>query len=199
MSELVNLADWLTEEQAAAALTVVPRTLLRYVEAGKLEQRKRPRPGKKAENVYNPDDVARLQPQAHVMPEVVAEQPAPDRELAPPTAPPAFAAAFLQGIQTIVSLIQTNQTDSEKASAYENKLVVSLAEAAQYSGFSRRFLRAAIENGELPSIMDGKRRKIPKLALEQLAHKGAAKFAFHEQSFSLVYPRIGSAEKAAND
>lgn len=55
----VSLSEWPNEAQAAAALGISAKTIIRYASAGKIETRKRQRPGKKPENVYNPQDLER--------------------------------------------------------------------------------------------------------------------------------------------
>jgi len=126
----ISLADWPNEAQAAALLGTSVKTIIRYADAGKIETQKRPRQGKKPENVCNPRDIEKLLPQAHVMPEAsngtaITRMPAePARALDP--------APILAMIRAIATAIET-----ERQIVQIPKLWLSLQEAAEYSGLTK--------------------------------------------------------------
>jgi len=49
----------------------------------------------------------------------------------------------------------------------EKRLCISVPEAAKMLGLSRNFTYELVKRGELPSIKFGKRKLIPKLALQK--------------------------------
>jgi len=49
----------------------------------------------------------------------------------------------------------------------EKRLCITVPEAAKMLGLSRNFTYELVKRGELPSIKFGKRKLIPKLALEK--------------------------------
>jgi excisionase family DNA binding protein len=51
--------------------------------------------------------------------------------------------------------------------AIEKRLCITVPEAAEMLGISRNFAYELVKRGELPSIKFGKRKLIPKLALEK--------------------------------
>ena len=51
--------------------------------------------------------------------------------------------------------------------AIEKRLCITVPEAAKMLGLSRNFTYELVKRGELPSIKFGKRKLIPKLALEK--------------------------------
>jgi len=114
------------------------KTIIRYADAGKIETQKRPRPGKKPENVCNPRDIERLMPKAHVMPAESANGTAIARMSAEPakTLDPDSVLAMIRAIATAI--------ETERQIVQIPKLWLSLEEAAEYSGLAVRFLRDAI-------------------------------------------------------
>jgi len=127
----ISLAEWPNEAQAAAMLGTSVKTIIRYADAGRIETQKRPRPGKKPENVCNPRDIERLMPQAHVMPAeavngtAVARLPTePSKALDP--------VPVLSIIRAIATAIET-----ERKIVQMPKLWLSLDEAVEYSGLAK--------------------------------------------------------------
>lgn len=108
------------------------KTVLRYAHAGKIEMRKRERRGLKPENVFNPADIQRLQPQAHVMP---PEEPGTG-ELARSTPPNGTASGVLAIIRTIATAIE-----AERQIVQIPKHWLTLEEAAEVSGLRPSYLR----------------------------------------------------------
>src|SRR5690348_7977261 len=101
------MSEWPTESEAAALLGASVKTLHRYAAKGLIEIQKRPRPGKKPENVCNPRDIERLKPAAHVMPESAPVRLPAVRETSLAPLLPSFGAL----IQTISTAIVTMQAD----------------------------------------------------------------------------------------
>jgi hypothetical protein len=138
----ISLSEWPNEAQAAAMLGTSVKTIMRYADAGKIETQKRPRPGKKPENVCNPSDIERLMPKAHVMPAEVANGTAIARLPAEPakTLDPAPVLAMIRAIATAI--------ETERQIVQMPRLWLSLEEAAEYSGLSVHFLRDCIVEPE---------------------------------------------------
>jgi excisionase family DNA binding protein len=153
-----DLSNWLTAEQAAAAMGISERSLYRMTSDGGVpEKRERPRPGKKPEPVYKPEDVdafveaklaklgqGRVIPQAWPAPVPYGPPgPAPD---AYSGAPPALAEFF----ESIKKLSQLALPPPEK--------YLTIEEAVERTGLSRTRLWRAIRAKELPTIRDGSRK-----------------------------------------
>lgn len=148
------MSEWLTESEAAAALGTSVKTISRYVAKGLIEVQKRPRPGKKPQNVCNRRDVEHLKPATHVMPEAAAlVRTTQDEAGAPSLAPliPAVA-AFMQTISTAIGTIQT---DFRSARALREKLWLTLEEGVAYSGLAKSDLRGLCRNGTLTARKSG--------------------------------------------
>lgn len=180
----MDLTQWPTLEEAAAALHTSPRTLRREQDRGKLEIRKRDRPHKKPENVVNPADLEKL---------IAAQAPRPFPVQIPATAPPAPLVPSSEPIRQAVNQDAINRFISELAEAIARtsppalppppaepasqapavplhiKLNLTLEEAAAYSGYSTRNLRRAIENGCFDARRDGPHRSwiIKRSSLEE--------------------------------
>lgn len=158
-----SLDNWPTEAEAAALLQTSVKTISRYAEAGKVELRKRPRAGKKPENVVNPRDIEKLLPAAHVMPE---ERPGAVA-LRPKTQPQQpEAAAFFAFIQTITTAIETQRGIVQIAKPW-----LSLEDAAEATGLSAGYLRRQIADAKIVATYGGPRGaiRIQRASLEAFA------------------------------
>jgi hypothetical protein len=141
------LSEWPTEAEAAAMLGTSVKTISRYASQGKIEILKRPRPGKKPENVCNPQDVEKLKPTAHVMPEsglaLVPNGNHPVRRASSEFVPLVPALGAL--IETISTAIQTMRTEPDG----NGKLWLTIEEAQSYSGLCRKDLLRLCRDGKL--------------------------------------------------
>lgn len=136
---MAEIQDWPTETEAAAQLGTSVKTISRYAAAGKIEMRKRPREGKKPENVVNPRDLEKLMPAAHVMPaESIPAQVKQANGIVRQQSHE--AAVFFSFIQTIATAIQTMQPAAVQAP----RPWLSIGEAAAYSGLSANFIHDSI-------------------------------------------------------
>lgn len=174
--DLTDLSQWPTLEEAAAILKTSVRSLWRHNERGELEMRKRPKPGRKPENVVRPEDLEKLKP-----------QPYPVRMPAPQFHPEAFSMTtpaltgnhldrFLDALQNLGAqrALPPPAEPARPAPAavdLDRKLWLTIPEAAVYSGFSSLKLRAAIKDGRLTARPDGPRGAviIRRAALEEFA------------------------------
>jgi hypothetical protein len=148
---MIDVSKWPSEAEAASMLGTSIKTIIRYAAAGKIETRKRPRPGKKPENVCNPRDIEKLLPTAHVMP-VEAEDVTATIALRKSQSPNGNAdgAALLAFIRTIATAIET-----ERQIAQMPRLWLTLEEARSYSGRSRSWLLRMCREGRLVAEKDG--------------------------------------------
>jgi hypothetical protein len=154
---------WPTESEAALTLATSVKSIQRYAAKGLIEIRKRPRVGRKPENICNPQDVAKLFPAAHIMPpEPVANGSAPEGIVRRPHVQP--APDFMTIIQTIATAMEAGR---EIVQTRAPKLWMTLKEAVEYSGLARADLErlcrmadegrgqvlaeaVALERGDLP-------------------------------------------------
>jgi hypothetical protein len=128
---------WPTETEAAAALAISVKSVQRYVTKGLIEIRKRPRTGRKPENICNPSDVSKLLPTAHVVQAVgLARVSAPERTLRQAHLAP-FGADLMAMIRTISHELETDKKEREIVATRPPKLWMTLKEAVEYSGLSR--------------------------------------------------------------
>jgi|SRR3954464_2591976 len=179
----IDLSTWPTLKEAAAILRTSVRSIWRENERGELEMQKRPRPGKKPENVVRPEDLEKLKP-----------QPYPVRKLPPmpqsfyriagmmqdPPEPELTGERFDRFIASLEAIGQralpapaepARPEPAIAAVALNVKLWLTIEEAAIYSGFSERKLRMNIEAGNLFAVPDGPRGKliISRARLEEFA------------------------------
>jgi hypothetical protein len=147
-----DLSDWLTRSEAARALGVNEHTLRRMTERGEgPERRDRPRPGRKPEPLYNPDDVDRLvaaKTPARVM-ATEALATTPDGQLTP------GAQQLLAILERMAaSLAQRPEPRALAAPEADRGPWTTLKAASAQSGLSARLLRRLVAAGELPAIRD---------------------------------------------
>ncbi len=157
-----DLSGWPTKLEAAQRVGVSHKTIERLAQDGKIEVRYRPVPGRRAEPVYNPNDLDRerdrRQPAGFVMPadaatETAKSAPAESRALAlrRPSDPLAALAEHL------AKLAQAFPAEDAKPTVpIAQKQWLTLAEAVEYSGLSRQTLIRLIGSKDLPYRRDGK-------------------------------------------
>jgi excisionase family DNA binding protein len=162
-----SLADWPSEQEAAAALGCSVKSIHRYADKGLIELRKRQRLGVKPENVCNPADIEKLKPTAFLMP---AEEDAGKGAVAVrrPLVPNNSLVPLVPIFEAISNAVQTMQTETTAARQREEKLVLTLREAA-LSGFSMAYLRRAVAAGKLKHFRDGRSIKIAREELQRFA------------------------------
>src|SRR3954470_2205971 len=168
----IDLSTWPTLKEAAAILRTSVRSIWRENERGELEMQKRPRPGKKPENVVRPEDLEKLKP-----------QPYPVRKLPPmpqsfyrmagmmqdPPEPELTGERFDRFIASLEAIGQRAfPAPAEPAIARPEpptvplhlKLNLTIEEAAAYSGYSEHVLRQAIAAGTVKASRGGPRRSL---------------------------------------
>jgi excisionase family DNA binding protein len=171
----IDLSDWMTKQEAAAAIGVSTKAIERFAKAGKLEQRSRPQPHGPNVAVYFPDDVATLaqERQPAATPFVLPAVPDAPRSngrtpgsaaltvSAPSTAgDDPVRALFAAAMRAVLS--QTSETSAMSAT-----LFLTLREAAALSGLTQAYLRRLIDEQKLPAIRD-RGWRIRRRDLEQL-------------------------------
>lgn len=156
-----DYSTWLTKQQAADAIGVSTKQIERWAQEKRLQAARWKRPeGGPAIVVYHPDDVERIAKernpaaQAFVMPAgaddgqadkgtaVAVRQPSPEQFIQ------ALVSAMSQTSQNGVS--QTSQTHPGVRLA--ERLFMTVAEAAEYTGLGVRHIRKQIEDGKLKSL-----------------------------------------------
>lgn len=144
----VSLSEWPNEAQAAAALGISAKTIVRYAIAGKIETRKRPRPGKKPENVYNPHDLERLLPRAHVMP--AAPEAAHDS-----TEPKSNGLVRINDERFTFAYVLQEILRRNAAPPAAPLPWITIEEAVASSGLSAGYLRRAIQEEKIEAVRGG--------------------------------------------
>jgi D-alanyl-D-alanine carboxypeptidase len=158
---VMSLESWYTEAEAAARLGTTARTVQRYIEQGKIEVQKRPRDGKKPENVCNPRDVAALMPSAHVMPEATPATSNGGTEIAVfpnQQRMPFDTGVLLNFIEALTVALQRQQQPALPAAAAPAETLppwLTLSEASAQSRLSPSFLREQIRAGKLIAVRGG--------------------------------------------
>jgi hypothetical protein len=150
MHKQPDYSTWFTKDQTAAALHVSTKQVERFSQAGQLQPMRWTRPtGGQPINVYAPDDVDRL---AHKL--------LPSRPYVAPPEPPASnghglrrqAAPATMDVLT-QSLLAVAQRLGEPP--VEQKVYLTLDEAARVSGLSKAYLRRACQERSVMAIKDG--------------------------------------------
>lgn len=106
----------------------------------------RERHGLKPENVFNPGDIERLQPKAHVMPPDLPSPTAESTQLAPR----GVGDSVLAIIRTIATAIETERQNVEKP-----RLWLTLEEAAEVSGLRKSYILDRARAGIIDSVRGG--------------------------------------------
>jgi excisionase family DNA binding protein len=143
-SPKLDLSTWLSDEEACARLGCAPRTLDREMERGHLHPQYRQRAGKRAQRVWNPEEI-----QAHM-------RPGPMQLLrsnaVAPTAPPLAEMGLLppEATQAMIGRLVEMLVESRKPP----KPWATLDEAAEELGLSRSFLHRLVKSGSLEAVKD---------------------------------------------
>jgi muconolactone delta-isomerase len=133
-----NYENWLTKAEAAQALQCAEKTIEREAARGKIQQAWRRIPGRRPIAVFNPDDIERLQVQT------VRAFPAPAADTSKALARIAPASSeFFAGLAAAIAAPRMLPM---------NKLHLSLAEAAEYTGFGVVYLRRQIAAGKIAVV-----------------------------------------------
>lgn len=132
---------WPTEAEAAVLLRTSRKTIMRDAAKGLIEIRKRPRPGKKPVNICNPDDLDKLKPPAHVLPE---SEPMNGNGLARASGEERLTFAYV--------LQQLLQRTAPPAPLPEPKLWLTLEEASDFSGLGPRVLKRLCRDHKLTAL-----------------------------------------------
>lgn len=162
---MIDLADWLTKQEAADRIGVSTKAIERFTRAGKLEQRFRPQAGSPHVAVYFPDDVAKLAAARHqaVTPFVLeAERDTPTNGnghtgLSPisPLTPRALAIPELSSsgedlLRVLVAAAARVMSETSQTSP----LFVTLQEASHVTGLTQAYLRRQVDAGTLKAVKD---------------------------------------------
>jgi hypothetical protein len=151
---MIDLSHWLTKPEAAARLGVSERTLDRMGSSGPARA-ERPRPGKKPEVVFNPDDVAALTaPKPDINPPAMPRLGAPANTAAlalrgEGAMPPVVTAAL-----TIIEKVAQTMSERRPAPATFQEIWLTAENAAAYSGLSKALLIRLARAGRLVAIKD---------------------------------------------
>ena len=160
---------WPTKAEAARRLDTSIRNIERLIARGDIESSKRTQPGRKPITIVNPDDLARMQPPAHVMPPETGAT-GETQALQRATLHQQTAAAFSLTEQQLAALLQHIATiaTGPAGERVDTKRWLTPAEAAALSGLSEPLLRRLIKAGELFARRDGREWKIRREDLDKL-------------------------------
>jgi hypothetical protein len=142
---------WQTKFDVVKALGLSERTLERKIAEGTIRREFRNVPGRKPISILHPDNVAKLKT------ETLEAIPAPKREIAKATAQPDLA-AFLAALTEVLKLGLTPPQITHQARPQlarvpvQNKLYLSLKEAADFSGLPQAYLLRKIKDGAIPAV-----------------------------------------------
>src|ERR1700752_750867 len=158
----MSLDNWVTEPEAARRLGISDRQLRTWAAQGKRpERRYRPRPGKKAEAVYNPRDVEEL---TAARPVVISTEvpavPASTRQTPTSIAPWAVLTPYLE---RLTKAVEPRLEPPPPVVPW-----VTMADAAQIAGLSENLLRNLVRAGKLGCLRDRQGWKVRRGDLEHL-------------------------------
>ena len=175
-----SYADWLTKEEAAAALQVSTKTVEKFAADRKLHSARTKNPETGATRVvYHPRDVEKLRkkrlPDAEpfVLPKDGAGDP-PARRAAGPAVlpmpqsgkpPQVILNTLAEGMAYAAAQIVERQAATVPLHL---RLYLTRAEAAQYSGLPQSEINQRIKTRELPAIRTGRGWRIRRRDLEEL-------------------------------
>lgn len=150
---MADLANWLTEPEAARRLGISTATLYRRCTAGTGPERKmRPRGhGRKPEPVYNPDDVAEMAaPKGFVLPPGVSPPVAPiERPVAP-------TAVDLTPFALALERVLLARIPAPPPALPAPKPYITAAEVGEQIGVSEKLVVRLVSKGAWPGFRDGK-------------------------------------------
>jgi excisionase family DNA binding protein len=158
----------MNKAEACSFLGVSERSLARYAAQGKIsvsyEKGKR---GNVA--VYSDDDLQRLKDE---LSQPVSMRPAVERSLATTDSHAIAPVSMISTLPDLLTLIAERLKPSERPQvAIENKLTLSLAEAAALSGLSQNFLSDAIHDGKLKAAKRGRGWNVKRNDLDSFIKK----------------------------
>ena len=151
-----DYSTWLTKQQAADAIGVSTKTIEKFADDKKLQQAewKRPEGGPRIV-VYHPRDVERLRKERNPEAPPFVLQAADEK----PAAPASKAVAVRQPnpeqfMQALAAAVGTASQNSQKRAevSLAERLYLSLAEAAEYTGLGVGYLRRQIAEGKLALV-----------------------------------------------
>jgi hypothetical protein len=149
MSPQTDISAWLNFDQVAARTGIARRTLEREVAAGKWQTRKRPNPPKKAETVFNPEEVA-----ARIPPPVqsVVRHSAMESDNTAALAEMDQAPVTLAGIAEVVAMVCERIIGAPQPVPEPKPLFVDLDEAKTITGLSEGCLWKLIADEKISCI-----------------------------------------------
>ena len=150
--------DWKTQAEAAEILQVSPRTIARLAAQQKLQRGLRRVPGRKPLPVFHPGDIEAIRA------ETVQVKPFPVSERPEGTA---LARRPNPAAVDLIAQLFADQTALPRAVPVEQKIFLTLKEAADYSGLPKAWLLRDIKSGKLQAIKAGGWR-IRRSALDHL-------------------------------
>ena len=141
-----QLGHWKSQAEAAEILKCSEKTISRMAAQGKIEKAMRRVPGRKPMPVFNPRDIERLRS------ETVDLKPFPVEE---GDDEKALARRPSQDGANLVAQLLADRLASPQAVPLERKVFLNLAQASEYTGMPKGWLRRQIKSGELPAILSG--------------------------------------------
>jgi excisionase family DNA binding protein len=164
-----DYSHWLTKQQAADAIGCSTKTIEKLAGEKKIQQAywKRPETGATV-SMYHPDDVSRIRlarnPDAE--PFVIPDEGAPAAETTAVTAP---ASQFTPDrLLSVLSAFADTSQNSKNGVRTAERLFLTLAEAADYSGLPQVHIRRLLKEGKIEALKTGSGWRIRRAALEKL-------------------------------
>lgn len=140
-SDTTGPVGWLTRAEAAATLRCSEKTVNRYADGGKIQRTYRRVAGRRPLPVFHPGDVERIKKETvDVRP--FAVPPAVDTPTLLPALLPRQESPALTAIAALMAAVKAPQ----------EKLFLSVDEAAQYTGLSRGYLLELLRRNKIPAM-----------------------------------------------
>jgi excisionase family DNA binding protein len=163
-----DYSNWFTKQQAAEAVGVSTKTIEKLAQEKKIQQAfwKRPETGASVA-VYHPDDVERERRERNPDLEPFAVPPRAKEEEQQTQAlvvPNNDAGQLFKVLAAIAS--QSSQSAPDVRTA--ERLFLTIAEAARYSGLPRSYLKSLMTEGKLAAMKTGAGWRIRRSDLEKL-------------------------------
>lgn len=160
-----DYSSWLTKQQAAEAIGVSTKTIEKLAEEKKIQQVywKRPETGARTA-MYHPYDVARIRKERNPDAEAFVVPSGPVADLARPApSVDGFAHALVQAVEKA-----SENSERQGSVRIAERLFLTYAEAAQYSGLPKRHIRRLVAEGNLEALRTGAGWRIRRRDLEKL-------------------------------
>jgi hypothetical protein len=164
-----QIPEWLTKSEAATMLSTSERSLERKATRGEIETRKQRRPGKSPAVLYRTTDVLRLS-QSNTFQMPAAAPPPPTQLAAAPPAPPRDPTDSL--IAALAGTISQQLRDTAGIVTPAKRTWLTLDEAQNESGLSKRFLKRLCIGGKITAVWDEQKWKIAAAALAEWQPEG---------------------------